>query len=119
MAGLSIILAISTYFGVGSYRLLVRKATRMEIYDTHKPETASCCTGRDYLGQLHLYLLLTFVCCTFWSVFGWWMTQRVQYLYLGILGSASFLAYVSAYLYFVLNEFDYFQDVEKVNKRIE
>lgn len=119
VAGLSVVLAISMYCFASFYRLLVRKATRMEIYDSRKTATASCCTGKDCLSLLGLYLLLSFTCCTFWSVFGFWITKRLQYLYLGILGSASFLAYVYAYLYFVLNEFDYFEDVGKVNKRIE
>jgi len=76
VAGLSIVLAISTYFCAGFYRLLVRKATRMEIYDSRKTQSASCCTGKDCLGQLNLYLLLTFVCCAFWSAFGFWVTRR-------------------------------------------
>jgi hypothetical protein len=118
VAGLSIVLAFSAYFCAGFYRLLVRKATKMEIYDS-RAQKSSCCSGRDCLGQLGLYLLLTFVSCSFWSAFAFWITRRLPCLYLGILGSASFLAYVYAYLHVVMNEFAYFEDVEKVNKRIE
>lgn len=64
-------------------------------------------------------MIFTFIAAVFWSIFWFWYTEKAAVLYIGIFGSAAFLSYVMAYLYFVLNEYDYFQDVEKVNRRID
>ena len=66
-----------------------------------------------------MYLILTFIAAVFWSLFWYEYSEKGAVLYIGVFGSASFLSFVMAYLYFMMNEFDYFQDIEKVNRRID
>jgi hypothetical protein len=63
--------------------------------------------------------VLTIIVLIFWSVFFWWVSGLPSVLFIGIFGSLSSMFYTQAYLYFIVNEFNYTQSVEKLNKMID
>lgn len=84
------------------------------------------------LEVLSIYMLICFVLTCAWSGVIFWasavstplpnkpdetkMVYNYQILSYGILLPLALMFYLRGFTYFSLNDFDYFQDIEKVNK---
>ena len=111
-------MVLSWFFLVGCYRQLVRKAKRMEVYDRGS-QTSIFSRFSQYLSLLSIYLIFAWLACTLWAALGYSVTGFNEFISFGIFGSACFLCFARAYTYFALNDFEYFQDVEKLNKWVD
>jgi hypothetical protein len=119
VAGYSVLLVCSWFFLVGCYRQLIRKAKRMEIYDLRESQTSFFNRFRDQLSLLSFYLIFSWLAFILWSTLAFWITRWVEFILFGIFGSGCLLCFARAYTYFALNDFEYLQDVEKLNKKID
>jgi hypothetical protein len=54
-----------------------------------------------------------------WGSLGFWVTGWIEFISFGIFGSGCLIMFARAYTYFCLNDFEYLQDVEKLNKKID
>jgi hypothetical protein len=115
MAGLSVLLAVTVFCFVCLVRLIVRKAKGMQAQAVNRAIRVRAC----FVSHQVIFWLLSFACCCWWSVFAWSVTQKAGALVLGICGSLCVLSFAQAFLYFACNEFDYFQDVDKLNRKID
>jgi hypothetical protein len=118
VAGYSVLLMLSWFFLVGCYRQLIRKAKKMEVYDKGSQKSLFSRFSK-YVSLLSLYLIFAWIACILWSILGYWVTGWIEFISFGIFGSACFICFARAYTYFALNDFEYLQDVEKLNKRID
>lgn len=87
------------------------------------------------LESLTIYMLMCFILLCAWSGVTFWataestplpdkpsettLTYKYHILSYGILLPLAFMFYLRGLTYFSLNDFDYFQDIEKVNKQID
>jgi len=117
MAGLSMFFSLSVFLFFCLYRLFVRKAQKMEAYNVKKAQAITI--SKRYLTPWFFVFLACVVDCVLWACFFWWVSGLMSVLFIGIFGSISALFFTQAYLYFIVNDFDYTQNVEKLNKRID
>ena len=54
-----------------------------------------------------------------WAGVAFWATDQGFCFIFGSLGPLAMMFFAKGYVYFVLNEYDYFQDVSKLNKQID
>jgi hypothetical protein len=105
----SILLVITVCFLLSCFRQLVRKAKGMEVF-----------VSKDQKPNERLTMIpICWVFCIIWSCLCYWQTGKLESLTIGILGSGCLLCFAGAFTYFALNEFEYFQDIEKLNRKID
>mmetsp|Transcript_25040 Transcript_25040/g.38848 ORF Transcript_25040/g.38848 Transcript_25040/m.38848 type:complete len:519 (+) Transcript_25040:941-2497(+) len=117
VAFLSILLVFSFFFLVGLFRISVRKAKRIEQFGAQS--SVSMFKQVSFLSLLSFYEVFSFIACAIWSGIAFWITEEEYYLIYGVFGSATLILFARAFVYFALNDFDYFQDVEKLNKWVD
>ena len=108
----------SLFFCIGCYRLLKRKAFRMEVFDNRKTKSIFLRFNK-YLSLMSIYLILTWFAFVTWSIILYANTESFNFISLGIFGSGAILCFARAYVYFILNDYNYLQDVNKLNKFID
>ena len=113
--GLSIFLVVTFFLGYSLFRLFIRKAKRMEDYHSQ----AAITLKGWILTPWVLHLSLCFVMCCFWSWLLAWFLGSSSLTIVFVFGSTSLLAFIQAYLFFICNDFDYTQDVNKLNRWID
>jgi len=64
-------------------------------------------------------MAFTYIGVVIWSFIGFWITEMNMFPIWGTTGSACFLCFLRAYIYFCMNDFEYFQNVEKLNAYID
>jgi hypothetical protein len=90
----------------------------MEVFDNDSQ--VSMFSGlRKYISLLSVYLIFSWFACILWASLGYWVSGWMEFISFGIFGSGCVLMFARAYTYFSLNDFEYFQDVEKLNKKID
>lgn len=57
--------------------------------------------------------------CCIWSGVAFWATSKAYVLIGGLIGPAVIMFYGRGFVYFALNDFDYFQNVKKLNLAID
>ena len=87
----------------------------MEAYESKKSLKIETLHVSSWMLFMFFAALFNF----YWSYFAYTVINNFGVLIIGVCGTLCFLSYLQAYLYFVCNEFDYTQDVEKLNKRID
>ena len=115
MAGLSILFAGSFFNLMCLMRLYYRKSKNMEAYDNKK----AFVVREKYISHWFVFMVLCLITSFIWSICAYFVTDKIGALIIGICGSICILSYFQAYLYFDCNEFDYFQDVEKLKRKID
>jgi len=68
---------------------------------------------------LTAYQIFSFAACSFWGLIAYWVTGDGYFVTFGILGSACLILFSRSFVYFALNDFNYFQNVENLNKKID
>ena len=71
------------------------------------------------LDLLTVYMILVYIGFFIWAFIAFWITEEKFYPVWGTLGSGCMLCFLRAYLFFCMNDFEYFQDVEKLNAFID
>ena len=66
-----------------------------------------------------IYMAINFVIWTIWAGVAYYFTDRAYFFLIMCLGSLFLMAFARSLVFFYLNECDYFQDVEKLNKQID
>jgi len=108
----------SLFFCIGCYRLMKRKAFRMEVFDNRKTKSIFLRFSK-YLSLMSIYLILTWLALVTWSIILYAKTESFNFISLGVFGSGAVLCFARAYVYFILNDYNYLQDVNKLNKFID
>jgi len=68
---------------------------------------------------MDFYIIFNFCLCMCWAGFAFWATDKGFVFIYGALAPFSIMFFAKGYVYFVLNEYDYFQDVAKLNRHID
>ena len=66
-----------------------------------------------------IYMIFVFVVAAIWSGLLYYFTEEGPLTLYGLFGSTFLLFFFRGYVYFALNSYDYFEDVEKLNKKID
>ena len=114
---LSIFFILSFYFFVALFRIYARKATGAEQFGEAKKK--SILRRFDFIGPMGFFIIFAFTICWIWGLILYAITGYAYTIVLGIFGSIAILAFTRGYVYFIINEYDYFEDVQKLNKRID
>ena len=114
---LSIFFVLSFYFFVALIRIYARKATGAEQFGEAKKK--SILRKFDFIGPMGFFIIFVFVICWIWGLILYAITSIAYFIVFGTLGSMAILAFTRGYVYFTINEYDYFEDVEKLNKKID
>lgn len=104
VGGLSIFLIGSFYTMVALFRLSARKITGADKYDSNK----SVFGKFKYIGPMGIFNILCFLCFTIWGVLAHQLTKKAYLISLMALGSMGLLAFARGFMFFILNDFDYF-----------
>lgn len=64
-------------------------------------------------------MVLCLIDVILWAIFIWWVSGKTSTLFIMIFGGIGFLSFVQAYLYLIVNDYNYTQNVEKLNKMID
>ena len=115
MAGLSVLFAVSVFCVISLVRLMIRRSRGQEVTGQRKAVWLKCC----FLSHQVIFWFATFACCIGWSLIAWSATGKRSALIIGICGSLCVLSLLQCLLYLATNEFDYFQDIDKLNRRID
>lgn len=113
----SILLIFTFYFVLACIRIMIRKATRCQQYG--QEDVQSLLKNFKYVDLMTLYMVFCWLAFVIWAVIGNWILKSTPFLLWGIIGSLVILSFGRAYVFFALNDWDYFQDVEKLNKFID
>jgi hypothetical protein len=114
---LSIFFVTSFYFMIALFRIYARKATGAEQFGEAKKK--SILRRFDFIGPMGFFIIFVFIICWIWGLVLYAITDIAIFIVLGIFGSIAILAFTRGYVYFTINEYDYFEDVEKLNKKID
>jgi hypothetical protein len=68
---------------------------------------------------MSFYLIFSWLACVLWAILGFWVSEWFEFISFGIFGSGALLCFARAYVYLTLNDFEYLQDVNKLNKKID
>jgi hypothetical protein len=103
----SVLFVFSLFFLIGCYRQLVRKAKKMEVFN--KSNQKSLFNKFSHiLSLMSFYLIFSWLAFVVWSLLAFKTTRWFEFITFGILGSGSVLCLARAYVYFTLNDFEYF-----------
>ena len=86
----------------------------MEVFDQRKSKR---CT--KYISLLSIYMILAWFAFVTWSVILYINTKSFDFISLGVFGSGALLCFARAYVFFILNDYNYLQNVNKLNKFID
>ena len=115
MAGFAVLLAISIYVLFCLFRIYIRKAKQMEAYESKK----TLAVKNRHITPWMLYVFVAWVLSLAWTAVDYYILGDYRVFIGGILGFICIMAYLQGYLYFICNDFDYTQNVEKLNRRID
>lgn len=120
-AGLTILLVISYYFIVALWRIMVRKAKSTDLYSAKNapPKSFTCYCKNRIFDVMQFYMAMSFIVCCMWSGIAYWVTRKPYALVIGTVGPLAVMFYARGYVYLSLNDFDYFQSAEKLNRQID
>ena len=104
VGALSIFLVGSFYCMLALFRLSARKVTGAEKYDSNK----SVFGKFKHIGPMGIFTILVFICSTIWGVLANVLTKKAYLISLMALGSMGLLAFCRGFMFFILNDFDYF-----------
>ena len=91
---------------------------KMEVFDDNA-QVSIFSAFKKYISLLSIYLILSWFACIIWASIGYSITGWNEFISMGIFGSGCLILFARAYTYFSLNDFEYLQDVEKLNKKID
>ena len=72
-----------------------------------------------YLGPLGLFTILVWLSSVVWGVIATVLTDKAAYIVALGIGSTSLLSFGRGYVYFIMNDCEYFQDVKRLNLKID
>lgn len=116
-AGVSVASVLSLFFILSLMRIYIRKASRTENYGTN--EAISAFKNNRWCGLMTIYIFFNFTMFALWSAFAYWITREKQVVLWGVLPPLFVMFYMRAYVYLVLNDYSYLQNIEKINKKID
>ena len=118
------------YFFIALGRIFVRVGSSIDMHGVMSSK--SIFNKCRCLESLTIYMLVCFILLCAWSSVIFWataestplpdkpsettLTYQYNILSYGILLPLALMFYLRGLTYFSLNDFDYFQDIEKVNK---
>lgn len=114
MAGLSVYLVFTFFVFFCLWRTMVRR-----IKKTNMQELKAIRLGSFLITHQILFTFLTLICMIGWGIMIGAITDFGPPITYFILGSLCLLCLVQAVLYLALNDFDYFQDIQKLNMKIQ
>lgn len=71
------------------------------------------------IGPVGLFTSFVWVCSIIWGIIINILLDQGFYIIMFSLGPLIVLSFTRGYMYFTMNDFDYFQDVVKLNKKID
>lgn len=102
---LSVFLVISSYFALALWRIFVRTATRADIYGQR---VDSCLNTTKKLSLLDFYMIFNCVIVLLWAGVAYWISEKEFWFIYGAFAPLAIMFFAKGYVYFVLNEYDYF-----------
>lgn len=119
--GLSVLLVFTFYFFLALFRIMVRKAAQTDLYSRKNAPANSftCYKKNPHVDIMTAYILISFILCAIWSGVAFWATSKPHVLIGGLIGPLVIAFYGRGFVYFALNDFDYFQNVKKLNLAID
>lgn len=112
----SILLVLSFYFLMGLVRLMIRKSQKCEQYGA---SDAQSFLKNKYVDLMSIYMFLTWLVIIVWAFIAFWITHSNFFPVWGTAGSGCILCFARAYVYFTMNDFEYLQDITKLNAFID
>lgn len=100
---------------------MVRKAKQTDLYSKRNvaDNAFTCYKKNPYIDILTMYILISFILCAIWSGVAFWATSKAYVLIGGLIGPLVIMFYGRGFVYFALNDFDYFQNVKKLNASVD
>ena len=68
---------------------------------------------------MSVYILLTWFACILWTGLGYWISADKNVWIWGILAPLVIMFFMRAFVFLSLNDFDFLQDIYKLNKKID
>ena len=99
-------------------RIYIRKGSKCENYGTD----ISCCKcfpKNNFFDIMVIFMIITWLIAIGWGVIFNWIYGRVEYIIWSTCGIPAILLYLRGLVFFILNDFEYTQDVEKLNNYID
>ena len=115
-AGLTFYIVLTFYLIFSLGRVMYRRATKCERYNTGATDGLDKCKAVDRM--LFYIIFLSLVSCG-WGVIFFLMFKSNTMIIYATVGVPSVLLFGRALVFLRLNDFDYFQDVEMLNKTID
>lgn len=112
----SILLVVTIYLIIALIRLAIRKVTNC---DKNGAEPTKSILQNKFVDLLTIYILLTFIGVVIWGFIAYWITESKFYPIWGTCGAGCVLSYFRAFIFFAMNDFEYFQNIEKLNAYID
>jgi cell shape-determining protein MreC len=106
------ILIVATFFSLlGTYRLFMRKKRKIE------PQIHFYLKNKRF-DMYWIFISAAFIFLAAIGLICYWITQVVSYFLVIVFVSIFIIAYLNAYLHYVMNDYYLFQDVEKINNYV-
>jgi hypothetical protein len=112
----SILLVASWYFVMSLIRLCIRKAQKCEQYGASDSKSF---LKNKYVDLMSIYMFITWCAIITWACIAYWITDSKFFPVWGTAGAGCCLCFLRAFVYFVINDFEYFQDIKKLNNFID
>lgn len=68
---------------------------------------------------MSIYMIITWIAIIIWAFIAFWITDSKFFPVWGTAGSGCILSFARAYVFFSMNDFDYLQDIKKLNAFID
>ena len=115
---LSFLLLGTFYVQVAMIRVFIRKANKTERMG-QEGQLKSILTQYKFFGILTIHMILAYITLLPWIAVAYWVSNSYQAIVWGLFSPIILMFYGRACVYLKLNDFDYFQDVERLNKAID
>jgi hypothetical protein len=112
----SILLVFTFYYFIGLVRIAMRKAARMEAKGA---QASKSWLQNKMVDLLTIYIIICFCGGFTWGLIALWATGMKMWAVWGSCGTGCVLCFLRAYVFFAVNDFEYFQDVKKLNTFID
>lgn len=96
-------------------RIYIRKTTKCEKFGS----SGNCFARVKFIDTMTFYIVFLWLVGAGWGGFLFWALKSKTAIIYGTVGTPCVLFYLRGLVFFILNDFDLHQDVEKLNKFID